>query len=368
MEFRGDLFDPQNPNVGIEQRVQTAIESLRLGPAPDEAMRNLTVGMHSPIGSPRTMDVDGMVQNPSHRLLQLALDGRNARLALPTVVACTVIGDPELVVVHRTGGDRALATRMTPISATIITLNEEDRIADTVRALDFCDEVLVVDSGSRDRTRELATAHGARVLIRSWTGYADQKNFAGNQARYDWILNIDADERPTPELRRELEAWRERGEWKASDGQAQGPPEGITAWSVPRLTQYDGRWIYHSGWYPDRKVRLYDRRGSRWRGAFVHERLETTGRVGELTSDLLHFPYRSHEDHYQRMDRYTALAAEEASLGGQRFSWIRVLGGPPVAFLRSFLFRAGFLDRGPGLRIAYMAARYVYLREVRISR
>jgi glycosyltransferase involved in cell wall biosynthesis len=251
---------------------------------------------------------------------------------------------------------------MTPISATIITLNEEDRIAGTVRALDFCDEVLVVDSGSQDRTRELAADHGARVLVRPWTGYADQKNFAADQARHDWILNLDADEQPGPGLRGELEAWR------ASENSDENLSGGFTAWSVPRLTRYEGRWIHHSGWYPDRKVRLYDRRCSRWSGAYVHEHLETTGRVGELAGDLLHSPYRSLADHHERMERYTALAAEEAFRQGRRFSWFRVLGGPPAAFCRSFLFRAGFLDGRPGLRIAYMAARYVYLREVRISR
>lgn len=254
---------------------------------------------------------------------------------------------------------------MTPISATIITLNEEDRIADTVRALDFCDEVLVVDSGSHDRTRQMAEEHGARVLVRAWTGYADQKNFAADQARHDWIFNVDADERPGPGLREELLAWKTTGLTRRNPVPA---ADDITAWTVPRLSQYQGRWIHHSGWYPDRKVRLYDRRRSRWRGAFVHEHLHTDGRIGKLTADLLHFPYRSLRDHYERMDRYTALAAEEASLGGQRFSLLRVLAGPPAAFLRSLLFRGGFLDGRPGLRIAYMAARYVYLREVRISK
>jgi len=245
---------------------------------------------------------------------------------------------------------------MIPVSATIITLNEAHRIADAVRALDFCDEVLVVDSGSHDLTCEIAARHGARVLHRSWTGYADQKNFAAENARNDWVFNVDADERPSPGLRDEIVEWQ-----KATD-----TPR--IAWSMPRLTEYLGAWVRHSGWYPDRKVRLYDRRHSRWEGNFVHESLRVDGPVGSFQRDLLHFPFRSVEDHYERIDRYTRLAAKAAEENGRRFSAARLAVAPPVAFLRILFLRAGFLDGWRGLRIAYMGARYVYLREARISR
>jgi glycosyltransferase involved in cell wall biosynthesis len=246
---------------------------------------------------------------------------------------------------------------MTPISATIITLNEEDRIGEAIRALDFCDDIVVVDSGSEDRTREIALEMGARVLARAWTGYADQKNFAARNARHDWILNVDADERPGVPLREEIVRWKLRG-----------PPHGVTACSMPRLARYLGRWIRHSGWYPDRKVRLYDRRRSRFRGNFVHESVETDGAIARFENDLLHFPFRSVEEHHRRIEHYTSLAAREAESRGLRFSLFRLVLGPPAYFVRSFLFRAGFLDGRHGLRIAYMGARYVYLREVRISR
>jgi glycosyltransferase involved in cell wall biosynthesis len=244
-----------------------------------------------------------------------------------------------------------------PISATIITLNEEERIARTIAALDFCDEIVVVDARSTDRTVERAAGPRVRVLSRDWTGYADQKNYAARSATHDWILNVDADERPGPELRAEILAWKR-----------EGLSGGVTACSMPRLTEYLGGWIRHSGWYPDRKVRLYDRRGARWQGDLVHETVVTEGRVRAFRGDLLHFPFRSLEDHHQRIDRYTVLAARAAEKAGRRFSRTRVLLGPPAFFLRSFLLRTGFLDGWRGLRIAYMGARYVYLREVRISR
>lgn len=246
---------------------------------------------------------------------------------------------------------------MTPISATIITLNEEARIRETIDALDFCDEILVVDSGSGDRTLEIASESGARVCSRPWTGYADQKNFAAAQATHDWILSIDADERPGDALREEILAWKRSGGCGAG-----------AAWSMPRLTRYLGRWIYHSGWYPDRKVRLYDRRHSRWRGDFVHESVETDRDVHRFEGDLLHFPFTSLEDHYRRMERYSQLAAREAESRGKRFSRLRLLALPAVTFLAAYVIRRGFLDGRHGLRIAYMGARYVSLREARISR
>jgi glycosyltransferase involved in cell wall biosynthesis len=246
---------------------------------------------------------------------------------------------------------------MIQVSAIIITLNEEDRIGETIASLRFCDEVVVVDSGSTDTTCELATACGARVMVRDWTGYSDQKNYAAGMASHDWILSIDADERPSIELANEIVAWK--------SGDQTGE---VAAWSMPRKVQYLGRWISHSGWYPDRKPRLYDRRRARWAPALVHEGLQIDGALARFDSDLLHFPYRSLAEHYATIDRYTRLAATELRERGRRFNPLRLILGPPLYFMKSFLIRGGCLDGFPGLRIAYMGARYIFLREFRILR
>ena len=241
-----------------------------------------------------------------------------------------------------------------PISATIITQNEEDRIAAAIASLSCCDEVIVVDSGSSDRTREIAEACGARVFTRPWDGYSNQKNFAAAQASHDWILSIDADERVSVELANEVAAWSATGEQAAC--------------SMPRRAFYFGSWIDHSGWYPDRKIRLYDRRRARWVGDFVHESMKVDGSIAIFDGDLLHFPYRDWQDHRRRIDRYTRLAADAARAAGKKGSLLRLLVGPPIAFLQTFILRAGFLDGWRGLVIAAAAARYVFLRQSRILR
>jgi glycosyltransferase involved in cell wall biosynthesis len=249
-------------------------------------------------------------------------------------------------------------TAMPPITATIITFNEETNIAETVASLSCCEEVLVVDSGSIDRTREIARAMGARVIQHDWEGYSRQKNFAAAQSSNDWILSVDADERLSMELADEIVRWK------------QAVPEALTpvAWSMPRRVHYLGRWIKHSGWYPDRKIRLYDRRYCHWEGDFVHEWLQVNGTTGRFRSDLLHFPYRDWKDHTQRIDRYTQLAAQAARTEGSSGSLLRLILAPPAAFLRTYIVRAGFLDGWRGLAIAYMGARYVFQREFRILR
>src|SRR5258708_12827337 len=156
---------------------------------------------------------------------------------------------------------------MPPITATIITFNEEDRIVECLASLSCCDEVIVVDSGSTDKTRDLAMVRGARVLERAWEGYSKQKNFAAGQARNDWILSIDADERLSIELANEIVAWKKED-------------KSIRAFSIPRRVFYLGHWIKHSGWYPDRKVRLYDRPCCRWKGAFVHKSMRVNESLG----------------------------------------------------------------------------------------
>jgi glycosyltransferase involved in cell wall biosynthesis len=240
------------------------------------------------------------------------------------------------------------------ITATIITHNEEDRIAGAVTSLSCCDEVLVVDSGSTDRTREIAARCGARVLVRDWQGYSNQKNFAASEARHDWILSLDADERVSVELANEITKWKQTGAGAAG--------------SMPRRAFYFGAWIRRSGWYPDRKIRLYDRRRGHWEGDFVHEALKIDGPVIPFSGDLLHFPYRNWPDHLQRIDRYTRLAADAARAAGKKGNIFRLIFGPPLSFLRTFVMRAGFLDGWRGALIAAAGARYVFKRELRILR
>jgi glycosyltransferase involved in cell wall biosynthesis len=235
------------------------------------------------------------------------------------------------------------------ITATIITLNEERNIARAIESLRCCDEILLVDSGSNDRTMELAANLGARVLESPWRGYAGQKNWAAEQARYDWILSLDADEALSEAL--EGEIWRVK---------KNGPQ--YDAYTMPRLAQYLGRWILHSGWYPDRKVRLYHRAKARWVGEFVHESVAVDGRVGHLEANLLHFTCDSLSEHIKTMDRYTTLAAEELVARKERIGVSRLIVDPIWTFSRTYLFQLGFLDGVEGLTIAYMAALYTFLK------
>jgi glycosyltransferase involved in cell wall biosynthesis len=235
------------------------------------------------------------------------------------------------------------------ISATIITHNEQDNLPRAVKSLGCCDEIVIVDSGSTDATAAVARGLGARVIERAWPGYANQKNFAGEQAAYDWILALDADEALSDKLEREL-----------LELKRQGPA--FDAYSFPRLAQYRGKWIRHSGWYPDRKVRFYDRRKARWAGDYVHESVQVEGTVGELAGDLLHYTCPTFSRHVERVNRYTTLAAREMSAQGRRAGLAQLLAAPPWAFVRSYVLQLGFLDGREGFLIASMAAFYVFAK------
>jgi glycosyltransferase involved in cell wall biosynthesis len=240
------------------------------------------------------------------------------------------------------------------ITATVITLNEERNIEAALRSLSWADQIVVIDSCSTDATVELAHQYADLVLVNSWPGYAAQKNFAAEQAKNDWIFNLDADERVSPELASEIEALK-----NGSDPQVSGL-------EMPRLCFYQGRWIRHSGWYPDYKLRLYDRRAASWKGEFVHESVSVRGETGRLRGDLLHYTADSASEHHLRMDRYTTLAAQEALSQGEGVSAASILLSPPVAFIKSYIFKLGFLDGVPGLAIARFAAHYVFLKKLKI--
>jgi glycosyltransferase involved in cell wall biosynthesis len=235
------------------------------------------------------------------------------------------------------------------ITATIITLDEERKIARAIESLRCCDEILIVDSGSVDRTVELAENLGARVIEAGWRGFAGQKNWAAEQAAHDWILSLDADEALSEAL--EAEIWNLKKSGPQHD-----------AYTMPRLARYLGRWILHSGWYPDRKVRLYDRRKAKFVGDFVHESVVCHGRVGHLESNILHFTCDSLAEHVKTMDHYTTLAAQELAARRVPVPLSRMIFAPGWTFIRTYFFQRGFLDGLEGLIIAHMAAFYTFLK------
>ncbi len=243
------------------------------------------------------------------------------------------------------------------LSACVITLNEGDRIDDCLRSLAWCDEIVVVDSHSTDRTREQAAALGARVIERDWPGHAAQKEFALRAAQHEWVLCIDADERVSGALRDEILALRERGF------------AGAAGWSVPRLSRYLGGWIRHGTWYPDRSVRLLDRR----RGRFVanpwydlHERVVLDGPCGRLRHDLLHLPYRTLSDHLRTIDAYTTIMARGLHERGRRARVSDLVLHPGARFATFYVLKGGFLDGWRGLLLAYLAAHYVRLKYAKL--
>jgi glycosyltransferase involved in cell wall biosynthesis len=255
------------------------------------------------------------------------------------------------------------------ITATVITLNEEANIQRALESLGWADEIVVVDSGSTDRTVEIARRFTDKVVIKDWPGYAAQKNFAAQQARNDWIFSLDADEEISPQLAAEIGILKEHvadGGQGSSLSSSLSRAASVAGYEMPRLCRYMGRWIKHSGWYPDYKLRLYNRKAGSWKGDFVHESVTVKGEVRRLRGDLLHYTVRSASEHHQRMDRYTTLAAEEMHKHRRKPSAATMLVSPVTSFFRSYVIRLGFLDGIPGLAIACFAAHYSFLKHVKL--
>ena len=242
-----------------------------------------------------------------------------------------------------------------PLSATVITFNEADRLADCLASLAFCDEILVVDSGSSDGTAELAARLGARVLSRPFDGFRRQKQFAVEQATHDWVLCLDADERVDGRLRAAIEAERAAGFGRAA------------GYRFARCSAYFGRFLRHGNAYPDRKLRLFDRRHGGWRGEReIHETASVDGAVATLPGELLHLPFRSFEHQVDKSRRYAQMMAEHAHARGRRAHVAKLVLGPAWRFLRGYVLRAGFLDGRAGLVYAYVTAFTARQKEIRL--
>jgi len=235
------------------------------------------------------------------------------------------------------------------LSAILITCNEERDLPQALASLGgLADEIVVLDSGSTDHTCELARQGGARVVFQPFSGFAEQKNFAAAQASHAWVLSLDADEALSPELRSSLLAW------KASR------PDCV-AYQVGRRTNYLGKWIRYSGWYPEYHLRLYRRDRARFAGA-LHETVRADGPTGRLAGDLLHYTVRSLAEHYAKLEVFTTLAAEDLYARG-RCRWRAAMClAAPWTFVNTLLFRLGFLDGYRGALIAWTSARYVWMK------
>jgi glycosyltransferase involved in cell wall biosynthesis len=239
------------------------------------------------------------------------------------------------------------------VSVCIITRNEEANLPDCLASVRWAEEIVVVDSRSTDRTREIAAAAGARVIERDFPGHIEQKNFAVDQATHDWVLCLDADERLTPELTESIRAALE----------APGDRPGF---EFARRTFHLGRWIRHGGWYPDLKTRLFRRDRGRWGGLNPHDHLVLQGRPARLRGDLLHYSYRDLAAHVRQVDFFTTIAAREKRARGERFRLHRMVLRPPWKFFQMFVLRAGFLDGPAGLVLAATGAYYVLLKYAKL--
>jgi glycosyltransferase involved in cell wall biosynthesis len=222
-----------------------------------------------------------------------------------------------------------------PLSAVLITKNAAARLEACLASLHFCDEIVVVDSGSTDDTAEIARRHNARVLEKDWLGFGRQKQYAVDQARNDWVLCLDADETVSPELAASIA------------GALANPVAPI--FRMARRNRFLGRWLRHGEGYPDWSLRLFDRRSARWSDDPVHEKVLYAVTPGTLEGDLLHESAEDLRDYLDKQNRYTTLAAQQLFERGKSASVVQLVASPLVRFVKLYVFRLGFLDGLPGL-------------------
>ena len=232
------------------------------------------------------------------------------------------------------------------LSVTIITLNEERRIGKCIKSVSFADEIIVVDSGSQDRTVEIAEQAGARVIHQDWLGYGRQKQFAVEQAINDWVLCLDADEWLSPELLQSIQSVLEHPEFRA--------------YQFPRRNRFMGRWLRHGEGYPDWSLRLFDRNHAHWSEDVVHEKVVPDGEIGKVSGDLMHESEDGLQHYLEKQKRYALiLSRRKTKLGGAP---LLLLFSPLFRFTKTFIFRRGFLDGYQGLVHCLMGATGSYYK------
>jgi len=238
------------------------------------------------------------------------------------------------------------------LAVVIVAKNEAARIGDCIASAAFADEVLVLDSGSTDQTAAIARAAGARVVVTDWPGYGPQVARGFTLATSAWVLSLDADERISPALQAEIVAAIRSD---AFDG-----------YRIPRLSEFCGRFIHHSGWRPDRTLRLGRRVRSGFTDHFLHAHMTVDGRVGDLAHSLVHFSYPDMHDVLEKLDRYSSGHARDMLAGGASASVGKAVVHGVFAFIRTYLLRLGFLDGQHGLMLAIYNAEYTYYKYIKL--
>mgnify|MGYP001827307459 CR=1 FL=1 len=245
---------------------------------------------------------------------------------------------------------------MKQISAVLITHNEEDKIEACLESLaDLCEEIVVLDSLSTDSTVELSRRFTDRVVQEEWHGYARQKQLATDLAEYEWVLSLDADEKLSSHLRRELLDWKARPD-----------DENCNSYRIPRLTFFMGRWIRHTTWYPDWQVRLFRRSKAQWQGGNIHEGVTAEGEQGKFSGHLLHYTYSSISEYLVQLENFSSLAAIDYHSQGKKLGVLRLVIAPPSVFLKNYIARAGFRDGVPGLVVSVLASVSAFFKYLKL--
>lgn len=242
------------------------------------------------------------------------------------------------------------------ITTVIITLNEEQNIRRCLASVkDFSDEIVVIDSLSTDKTEEICSEFDVRFVKQKWLGYSEQKNLGNSLALNDWIFSIDADEAVSDELKKSILELKNQ------------EIAGDKVFVVKRLTNYCGKWIHHCGWYPDSRIRLWNRTKGSWKGD-IHEVIDFQGEIKQMTlkGDLLHYSYKNIEDHIRIANKYTSLIAQEKFKKGKKSGFVKMYMSPPFAFVRDFIFKGGFLDGKRGFAICRINAFSTYLKYLKL--
>jgi glycosyltransferase involved in cell wall biosynthesis len=244
---------------------------------------------------------------------------------------------------------------MIKLSVAIITFNEERNIGRCLESIkNIADEIVIVDSGSTDRTKEICLRHGATFFYNKFEGHIEQKNFAAEKCSHDYILSIDADEALSPELKNSI--LELKGNW-IKDG-----------YFFNRMTSYCGKWIRHCGWYPDRKLRLFIKGKGMWSGLNPHDRFITQNpeSTSLLKGDLLHYSYYSIEEHLAQVNKFTTIAAKSAYENGSRSTILTILISPGIRFIRDYIFHLGILDGYYGLVICCISSHATFIKYVKM--